>query len=338
MKYLLPQSNYYRANLHCHSTISDGAFTPEELKQIYKSRGYQILAITDHNITIAHPELEDDDFLLLTANEINIDQDPPIGAYKKTYHLNLYAKERNNLWQPFLPPKLYSEDAQRYVDLVTSAGLVRSYDKDTVNDIIAAANENGFLVCYNHPVWSMQHYPDYTGLKGLWAMEVYNTCTFIGGQNESNSYIYQDMLLDGQRLFPVAADDLHHRGQPKKIAGGWVMVGAEKLEYGAVMEALEKGDFYASTGPQIHSLSIENGTLSIDCSPAQYIKITTHFRRGAHILPKDDDSVLTHGEYDLNPWLQLWQENGDDAFLRIEVVGPDGSKAYTRAYRLSELL
>ena len=116
------------------------------------------------------------------------------------------------------------------------------------------------------------------------------------------------------------------------------MVGAEKLEYGAVMEALEKGDFYASTGPQIHSLSIENGTLSIDCSPAQYIKITTHFRRGAHILPKDDDSVLTHGEYDLNPWLQLWQENGDDAFLRIEVVGPDGSKAYTRAYRLSELL
>ena len=79
MKHLLPRTNYYRANLHSHSTISDGAFSPEELKQIYKSRGYQILAITDHNITIAHPELEDEDFLLITANEINIDEKTPIG-------------------------------------------------------------------------------------------------------------------------------------------------------------------------------------------------------------------------------------------------------------------
>ena len=67
MKHLLPSVPYFKANLHSHSTISDGAYTKEELREIYKSRGYQILAITDHNLVIPHPELEDEDFLLITA-------------------------------------------------------------------------------------------------------------------------------------------------------------------------------------------------------------------------------------------------------------------------------
>ena len=31
--YLLPHGqNFYKANLHCHSTVSDGKLTPEEIK------------------------------------------------------------------------------------------------------------------------------------------------------------------------------------------------------------------------------------------------------------------------------------------------------------------
>ena len=38
-KILLDESlNPYRANLHCHSTISDGKKTPEELKAILQTR------------------------------------------------------------------------------------------------------------------------------------------------------------------------------------------------------------------------------------------------------------------------------------------------------------
>ena len=33
-KYLLPENgNFYKANLHCHSTVSDGTLTPEEMKE-----------------------------------------------------------------------------------------------------------------------------------------------------------------------------------------------------------------------------------------------------------------------------------------------------------------
>lgn len=50
-KYLLPKSgSFYKANLHCHSTVSDGKLTPEELKKIYKEKGYSVIAYTDHDV------------------------------------------------------------------------------------------------------------------------------------------------------------------------------------------------------------------------------------------------------------------------------------------------
>ena len=36
-KYLLPEGGkFYKANLHCHTTVSDGKMTPEEIKKYYK--------------------------------------------------------------------------------------------------------------------------------------------------------------------------------------------------------------------------------------------------------------------------------------------------------------
>ena len=37
---LTSDKNYYKANLHCHSTNSDGKMTPEEVKNYYKANGY----------------------------------------------------------------------------------------------------------------------------------------------------------------------------------------------------------------------------------------------------------------------------------------------------------
>ena len=45
---LLPEAGYYKANLHCHTTLSDGEFTPEQIKAAYQEQGYSIVAFTDH--------------------------------------------------------------------------------------------------------------------------------------------------------------------------------------------------------------------------------------------------------------------------------------------------
>ena len=77
-KYLLPESgNFYKANLHCHTTFSDGRLTPAEVKELYKSLGYSIVAYTDHDILIPHDELNDGEFLALHGFEMEINDPTP---------------------------------------------------------------------------------------------------------------------------------------------------------------------------------------------------------------------------------------------------------------------
>ena len=54
MYLISPHKKQYKANLHCHSVISDGKRTPEEFKEMYKNHGYSILAITDHETPCCH--------------------------------------------------------------------------------------------------------------------------------------------------------------------------------------------------------------------------------------------------------------------------------------------
>ncbi len=45
------------ANLHLHSTHSDGVYTPEELVRIAKDEGYRALALTDHDTTTGNADM-----------------------------------------------------------------------------------------------------------------------------------------------------------------------------------------------------------------------------------------------------------------------------------------
>ena len=62
-KYLLPQSgNFYKANLHAHTNMSDGLDSPEKVKEIFSSMGYSIVAYTDHDVFVDRSHLCDDNF------------------------------------------------------------------------------------------------------------------------------------------------------------------------------------------------------------------------------------------------------------------------------------
>lgn len=47
------------ANLHSHSTHSDGVYTPTELVKVAKDEGYKALALSDHDIGTGYPEFKD---------------------------------------------------------------------------------------------------------------------------------------------------------------------------------------------------------------------------------------------------------------------------------------
>ena len=72
---LLPKDvTYYKANLHCHTVFSDGKMTPEEVKKHYQEKGYQVLAITDHDHYGDHRSLCDANFVAIAALETDMDQ------------------------------------------------------------------------------------------------------------------------------------------------------------------------------------------------------------------------------------------------------------------------
>ena len=79
-KYLLPETgNFYKANLHCHTTVSDGKWTPEEVKKNYMAMSYSVIAYTDHDVLIPHPELADENFLPLNSYEMAVNAPRSLG-------------------------------------------------------------------------------------------------------------------------------------------------------------------------------------------------------------------------------------------------------------------
>lgn len=332
--YLLPHDgNFYKANLHCHSTVSDGALTPEELKKIYKENGYSIIAYTDHDVLISHPELADDTFLPLNGYEIEINEESDKECdYVKTCHLCLIAVKKDNLSQVcYHRTKYLFANAVNYRDKIkfddSLPDYEREYTAECVNDIIKKGREGGFFVTYNHPTWSTENYKQYSKYIGMNAMEIcnYSTCTM--GHDEYNGRVYDDMLKNGERIFCIAADDNHNKAQKGSKRwdsfGGFTMIKADGLEYEAITDALIKGNFYSSCGPLIYELWFENGKVGIRCSAAESIVYSTACRMIHTVYSDETEGELTEAVFDVNP---------NDRFFRITVTDKAGRRANTNAY------
>ena len=314
---LLPAAGqFYKANLHCHTVLSDGRWTKEQVKAEYQKRGYSIVAFTDHRHYGWHPELMDDTFIPIAAYEADLNGPfPPSGSFQwvKAYHLNFYDTDpaARGGFTAVQPPQQYG-------------------DLEALNGFIARMNAGGFLCCYNHPYWSLQNYNDYAGLKGAFAMEIYNHGCELDGLYGYAPQAYDEMLRAGQKLFCVATDDNHDTyapGDPRCDSfGGFTMFKLEKLTYASVIEALKKGDFYASTGPELQELYIRDGALCVRCSPVEKIYVVTSGRRCLMKLAAPGET-LTEAVFPLN---------GDEGYVRVDCRDAQGRHAYSNAYWLDE--
>ncbi len=335
-KYLLKNvGNFYKANLHVHTTVSDGDFSPEEAKQMYMEKGYSIVAFTDHEIMVPHPELTDEHFVALTATEISTNNRVDCDfSFAKTYHLNIYSPDENkNCFSTFDKSKMWLEHSYQYISKEQEASQYnRIYDVEDVNKVIKMANDEGCLVSYNHPVWSLQNYSDYAGLKGLWGIELYNTGCARNGYFDT-AQPFEDLLRNGEKVFPLATDDAH---KLRDCFGGYVMIGSKELTYSSVFEALKNGEFYASTGPEIFEISIDNGVVKIVTSPVAFVGLSADNR---HLFAKrDEENLLTEVEFDIAWHLNMEKQGiNKNPYIRITLMDENGNIAYSRAYFIDEL-
>ena len=323
-KYLLPRvDRYFKTNLHTHSTISDGRLSPQEVKDAYKAAGYQVLALTDHNVIVDHSHMNEEDFLMLTGIEINHNHKNYRPRFDgQVYHLNLIAKRPDNLWTPNKAIHKYP-GAVGYEEKMECEYMDMSCTPEAVNAMIAKANEKGFLVMYNHPTWSLENYGDYMGYHGMHAMEMFNGGCNAAGWTDRNDHAYDDMLRGGERIYCIGADDNHNNHD---IGWAWTVIKADSLDYRTVTRALEEGNFYASEGPEIHALWYEDGKVHIECSEAERITLNADMRyaRAVH----NDSGQLISADIPVNQKCK---------WFRLTVFDKQGRQACTNAYFLDEL-
>ena len=340
-QYLIPnEGKFYKANMHTHSTVSDGHLTPEEIKALYLENGYSVVAFTDHNIIKDHSDLTDDRFLAISGVELNTEYlvaRPVTFNEMPTYHINFYSRNPHVTTYPGASLYyIYPAHRDRVDEAEYSGSYIRRYGADGQNELIALMREAGYLNCYNHPAWSMQTYPDYAGLEGIQAVEVFNSGCYLGGYGlDGSDHVLQDLLLLGKRVCPMAADDMHGK---REACVGWIMVKAAALDTNTFLDAYERGDFYASWGPEIHDLWIEDGVLHVSCSDVANVCIVSE-RRFAGRIDADGETPLTEASFDLRKYYDEVHRGGYDhrAFVRLVLTDRQGNKAMTRGYFADEL-
>ena len=298
--YLLPpEGNLYKANLHCHTTVSDGDFSPAQVKDFYKERGYHAVAFTDHQVCLPHPELNDPDFVAFTGIEI------AYGIRKSTsIHVCGIARDPETVLQH---PNTIENDI----------GLL--------NEGICLLNSKNFITTLNHPRWSGISAADIAAIQGFANMEVVNGYELMLDGYGDSSCCYEDALRTGRKIRPFATDDNHHQNTPNvpgyEFFKGFTVLKAPALTYAHLIEALDTGAFFASTGPMFQNLWLEDGILHLECSPVRgvYVHGNLYRHRASHVTSEDSITCLD---------LDISKVFADSSYLFVKIVETQGKCAW----------
>ncbi|MBE6687635.1 MAG: PHP domain-containing protein [Ruminococcaceae bacterium] len=256
----------YKAGLHIHTTLSDGARTPKEAVEIYKNAGYDVVAITDHWEYYSNAEING--VKIISGIEFNTG-----GADTSDDVMHIVALGMNKA------PEL-SRNASR-------------------QEIIDTINENGGLAVLAHPAWSLNTLEDVMSLNGFFATEIYNTVSDVGQSRRGYSGYIVDALANKGVFFPlVAADDVHfYQGEDETKS--YVMVKAGSSSQCDILKALKNGDFYATQGPELH-LTREGDKMIARCSKSVEINFISNSSYAPDRVITGED--LTYAEYPIKEW------------------------------------
>ena len=324
----------FKANLHCHSTLSDGRYTPQELKDAYKAHGYSILSVTDHERPHDHSAMSEPDFLMLTGYEAYIRPDAACryDAFTPEVHLNLFARDAHNTdlicWNDGCV-KYVRDASERAAMPRFGSEQTRRYTPEYINAFIETAKRDGYIVSLNHPVWSMEAHAQIFAYEGVFSMEMCNFSAFQSGLSEYNAALYDMLLRQGKRIFTHSADDNHNErgfGVPGDDSfGGFAMLNTadDALTYDGVFAALERGDFYSSMAPQIFSLTIEGDTAQLTCSDAVRIAMIFGGKDTMCVFPEKRGGFVRRAVFRIPPKAR---------YVRFCVTDEAGRHADTRGY------
>lgn len=311
-----PEPGWYRGNLHTHSYWSDGDNYPEMIMRWYKSRGYDFVALSDHN-TLAEGER-------WMAIEPGSSRDSVFREYREAFGGDwVEHEERDTLIRVRLKTleeyrRLFEEPGEFLV--LRSEEITDSYggkpihvNATNIQEMIAPQGGNSvaevmqnnidavleqrertgepIIPHLNHPNfgWAVTA-EDLKKLEGERFFEVYNGHPAVHNYGDSLRSGTEQMwdevntfnLLQGKSLlYGLAVDDAHHYHEQSvnhaNTGRGWIMVRADSLSPGSLIGAMERGDFYATTGVRLAEVTADSNSITLSIEAEEEVDYHTQF-------------------------------------------------------------
>jgi len=335
---------WYKGALHTHSFGSDGTGFPEEVVLAHRRKGYDFVAVTDHNVMNSDRNL----WLLILRPAQGPFQGglPYVGGCSYEEAVNRYRKHcpgevdvKHNASYDYVRVKTLAEVARRYDEpgrFLVLAGEEISHwfddprggrrqlhlgainlakplslpnrrsiaatlraDRLAAEQQFAGQREPGLFIC-NHPhgYWydlepqllidepEVRHFElvnsNVDGVGGAASL-----ATKLPRDNEMFWDMVNAFRADrGQDLlFGAAADDAHNYAPgeiDRRVGAGmaWVMVRvAGRFTRRALVEAMERGDYYPTCGPLWESVDFDpvSGRLAVRVKPEAGVKYRIRF-------------------------------------------------------------
>ena len=252
--YTKGHGKWFKGSLHNHTVTSKrGNTSPAKAREIYESERYDFIALTDHDRRFPSLPWREVDWNIDTPGKFVI-----LRGYEASHplgHINCIG---------CLPQDV----------------PVAPSDKGFVD----AVNATGALTFLNHPnAFNKNPEKLYANvdLKNIMGIEIYSGSR-ARKKEEGNedghlglyTRLWDEALSRGMKLWGFANPDCHSYDPNSHDSpfNGYNIVFAESLTEKALMDSLKQGCFYASTGIELETISVEGNLISVVSKNATKVK------------------------------------------------------------------
>jgi len=350
--------SWYKGNLHTHSLWSDGDDYPEMIMAWYKASGYHFVGLSDHNtlqegeqwrwIPRAPERRRAFERYLHTYGSDWVVYEKrgkdSLRVRLKTFkeYVPLFEEKGRFLILPSeeisasyagKPLHLNATNIKGFIP-VQRGNSVSEVLQSNIDAVMAQRRISGqpMFVHINHPNFHFAISPnDMKALKHERFFEVYNGHPQVFNYGDS-SHVGMETLWDqvnlhyvqlGQPLlYGLATDDSHNYhffGLNYANTGrGWVMVKADSLHGGALVEAMEAGQFYATTGIELTDLQQNAQSIALKIKTEANLKYIVQFvgiKKGKSEAEILQEVNIQHGD---TAWIRYTMA-GNEWFVRARI-------------------
>ena len=314
--------HWYRGNMHTHSHWSDGDDYLESIAVWYQKAGYQFLVFTDHNILADSErwvEIQQTKGNQAAFEKLKLQFPDWVEERTVDERHEVRLRRFDEVAQRFNTPGEYlliqgeeisdhhhtdplHLNVSNIKEVITPRGgdSVAEVIQNNVDAAIAQRERTGqpMIIHLNHPNFGYAvTAEDLMRIIGEKFFEIYNGHPGVnntGNAQRAGCEPIWDIVLTKRLaelklpvMYGIAVDDGHeYHNIPSRASEpgrGWVMVLAKELSAGSLIEALEAGRFYSSSGVRLTRVDSSEAGLAIEVDAVPGEEYTIEFigtRRG----------------------------------------------------------